>query len=75
MLNRGAHQGATGQGCQRDQQNLINEEYQIFEPYGKDEKHKSITQLAKLGILDKKSEIYRTKCANSSFYPFSIALE
>ena len=58
-----------------DHQSLINQEYSILEPKGSNQKHRSITNLAKLGILDKKSEIYQTKCANSSFYPFSIALD
>jgi len=70
-------QEAAGQTSHQsfDQQHLINEEFSILEPKSKNDKHRSITQLAKLGILDKKSEIYRTKCANTSFYPFSIALE
>jgi hypothetical protein len=34
----------------------------------------SISQLAKIGVLNKNSELYRQKCMESTFYPWSIAL-
>ena len=44
------------------------DEFQIFE------KQTSISHLAKVGVLNKKSKLYRKKCIESTFYPFSIAL-
>jgi len=44
------------------------EEFLILESKG------SISHLAKIGIVNKNSELYRQKCLESSFYPFSIAL-
>jgi hypothetical protein len=34
----------------------------------------SISHLAKIGIVNKNSELYRQKCLDSGYYPFSIAL-
>lgn len=34
----------------------------------------NFSNLTKCGIIDKNSEIYKTKCINSTFYPFGIAL-
>ena len=28
--------------------------------------------LAKMGIVDRNSTLYRKKCANASFFPFSV---
>ena len=44
------------------------EEFLIFESKG------SISHLAKIGIVNKNSELYRQKCLDSTYYPFSIAL-
>jgi len=44
------------------------EEFLIFENKG------SISHLAKIGIVNKNSELYRQKCMDSTYYPFSIAL-
>ena len=33
-----------------------------------------ISHLAKIGIVNKNSELYRQKCLDSTYYPFSIAL-
>lgn len=33
------------------------------------------THLAKMGILDRNSQLYKKKCADASFYPFSIVTE
>ena len=44
------------------------EEFLILESKG------SISHLAKIGIVNKNSELYRQKCLESQFYPFSIAL-
>ena len=33
-----------------------------------------ISQLAKMGIVNRNSKLYRAKCRESSFYPFSIRL-
>ena len=30
--------------------------------------------MAKIGIVNKNSELYRQKCLDSTFYPFSLAL-
>jgi len=35
----------------------------------------SISQLAKMGIVNRNSEQYKKKCAQASFLPFGIALE
>ncbi len=32
----------------------------------------SLSYLAKMGIVDRNSALYRNKCASASFYPFSI---
>jgi hypothetical protein len=45
------------------------EEFQIFE-----KKSTSISHLAKIGVLNKKSDLYRKKCMQSNLFPFSIAL-
>ena len=67
-------QGAGGQGCQRDRSSTeLSEEFLREVKNGG--KGQSISQLAKLGILNKKSDLYRQKCAQSTFYPFSIALD
>jgi hypothetical protein len=34
----------------------------------------SISHLAKIGVVNKKSDIYRQKCQECTFFPFSIAL-
>jgi len=47
----------------------MNEEIKIFESQSS-----TLSHLAKIGILNKKSDLYRSKCIDSTFYPFSIAL-
>ncbi len=32
----------------------------------------SLNYLAKMGIVDRNSTLYRKKCANASFFPFSV---
>jgi hypothetical protein len=49
--------------------NSMMEEIKIFE-----KQSSSLSHLAKIGILNKNSDLYRTKCIDSTFYPFSIAL-
>ncbi len=43
------------------------------------ENHKAsvsnISNLAKLGILNRSSDVYKVKCASTCFLPFGIALE
>ena len=34
----------------------------------------SISQLVKIGIINKNSELFKQKCADCTYYPFSIAL-
>ena len=34
----------------------------------------SISQLAKIGVLNKNSDLYRQKCQESTFYPWSVAM-
>jgi|TARA_B110000285_G_C14637908_1_gene386322 hypothetical protein len=45
------------------------DEFKIF-----DNKVTSISHLAKIGVLNKNSDLYRQKCMDSSYFPFSIAL-
>ena len=37
-----------------------------------DEGTSSLNYLAKMGIVDRNSTLYRKKCANASFFPFSV---
>ena len=34
----------------------------------------SISQLVKIGVLNRNSDLYKQKCLESNYYPFSIAL-
>ena len=66
--------GTGSQAYLRDQSSAeLSEEF--LREVKKGGKGQSISQLAKLGILNKNSDLYRQKCAQSTFYPFSIALE
>jgi hypothetical protein len=47
----------------------MSEEIKIFE-----KQSSSLSHLAKIGVLNKNSDLYRSKCIDSTFYPFSIAL-
>ena len=35
----------------------------------------SISQLVNIGVINKNSELYKQKCADCTYYPFSIALQ
>ena len=53
--------------CASSSKDLL-EEFLILDTKG------SISNLVKIGIVNKNSELYRQKCLDSTFYPFSIAL-
>jgi len=40
--------------------------------YLDDTSNSSLNYLAKMGIVDRNSALYRNKCANASFFPFSV---
>jgi len=35
----------------------------------------SVSHLTKIGIMDRNSSLYKSKCAAANFYPFSIVTE
>ena len=39
------------------------------------EENYNASHLAKMGILNRQSTLYKSKCADASFYPFSVVLE
>ena len=51
----------------QSQKDLL-EEFLILETKG------GLSSLAKIGIVNKNSELYRQKCLDTTYYPFSIAL-
>ncbi len=43
------------------------DDYMILDTKG------NISQLVKIGILNRNSDVYRQKCADATYFPFSIA--
>eukprot|EP00347_Sterkiella_histriomuscorum_P015415 403357109 len=64
VLNNNSGQGNYQVGSAKD----LLEEFLILDTKG------NISHLAKIGIVNKNSELYRQKCLDSTYYPFSIAL-
>ncbi|CDW87247.1 UNKNOWN [Stylonychia lemnae] len=74
QLRKSSRNGFLGHQGQGNQQSQVNSAKDLLEEFLILDTKGSISHLAKIGIVNKNSELYRQKCLDSTYYPFSIAL-
>lgn len=54
---------------------VANDRHDLFEHLSREHKGATISHLIKIGVVDKTSQLFKERCADCLYFPFSIALE